>query len=219
MRVECQLLRELGNCVGAAEDKLVYQPSVDEGNRRREGDIHHLLWRRASARNVSYCLPHGVYYPHQHSVDTPVCLPHGVYYPHQHSVDTPVYDYERSRVTNAMSAYLCFPVQSMAIIRPKLDEVFYFEGSKQSSPNCGITIAPYYIPSGSYHLYTTAMTHECSEHTASQLLPFFVPRFGPKYTEWTVTGHEQLPGHHLEVSNYNIPAHTADSFKGEVTER
>ena len=26
-------------------------------------------------RNVSYCLPHGVYYPHQHSVDTPLCLP------------------------------------------------------------------------------------------------------------------------------------------------
>ena len=27
--------------------------------------------RRASARNVSYCLLHGVYYPHQHTVDTP----------------------------------------------------------------------------------------------------------------------------------------------------
>ena len=36
--------------------------------------------RRASTRNVSYCLPHGVYYPHQHSVDTPVCLP-----PHRRS--------------------------------------------------------------------------------------------------------------------------------------
>ena len=30
------------------------------------------LWRRASAQNVSYCLPQGVYYPDQHSVDTPV---------------------------------------------------------------------------------------------------------------------------------------------------
>ena len=28
--------------------------------------------QRASTRNVSYCLPHGVHYPHQHSVDTPV---------------------------------------------------------------------------------------------------------------------------------------------------
>ena len=28
----------VGNCVGAVEDKLVYQLSVDEGNRRREGD-------------------------------------------------------------------------------------------------------------------------------------------------------------------------------------
>ena len=33
-----------------------------------------MLWRRDSARNVSYCLPHGDYYPHQHSVDTPVLL-------------------------------------------------------------------------------------------------------------------------------------------------
>ena len=30
-------LRELGNCVSAVEDKLVYQLSV-EGNRCREGD-------------------------------------------------------------------------------------------------------------------------------------------------------------------------------------
>ena len=36
--MSCQLLRELGNCVGAPEDKLVYQLSVDEGNRRREED-------------------------------------------------------------------------------------------------------------------------------------------------------------------------------------
>ena len=34
----------------------------------------HLLWRRVSVRNVSSCLPHGIHYPHQHSVDTPVCL-------------------------------------------------------------------------------------------------------------------------------------------------
>ena len=31
-------LRELGDSVGAAKDKLVYQLSVDEGNRRRERD-------------------------------------------------------------------------------------------------------------------------------------------------------------------------------------
>ena len=38
------------------------------------------LWRRANDWNVSYCLLHGVFYPHQHSVDTPVCLP-----PHRRS--------------------------------------------------------------------------------------------------------------------------------------
>ena len=60
--------------------KLVYQLSVDEGNRRREGDnadvssVSPSLWRRDNARNVSYFLFHGVYYSLQHSVDTPVCL-------------------------------------------------------------------------------------------------------------------------------------------------
>ena len=32
--------------------------------------------RRADARNVSYCLFHGVHYPHQHTVDSPVCVSH-----------------------------------------------------------------------------------------------------------------------------------------------
>ena len=31
-------VRKLGNCIGAAEDKLVYHLSVDEGIGRREGD-------------------------------------------------------------------------------------------------------------------------------------------------------------------------------------
>ena len=39
-------LRELGNCIGAAEDKLVYQLSVDEDSRRRENDNS---WRRVLA--------------------------------------------------------------------------------------------------------------------------------------------------------------------------
>ena len=30
---------------------------------------------RDNTQNVSYCLFHGVHYPHQHSVDTPVSLP------------------------------------------------------------------------------------------------------------------------------------------------
>ena len=39
-----------------------------------------MRWLRVGTRNVSYCLLHSVYYPHQHSVDSPVCLP-----PHWHS--------------------------------------------------------------------------------------------------------------------------------------
>ena len=32
-------------------------------------------WQRANARNIGHCLFYGAYYPHQHSVDTPVCFP------------------------------------------------------------------------------------------------------------------------------------------------
>ena len=39
---------------------------------RASPSTDHFLWRRASARNVSYFLPNGVYDPHQHSVNTPV---------------------------------------------------------------------------------------------------------------------------------------------------
>ena len=44
------LKRECG-CVKLLENKLVYQLSAD---------WRHSLWRRANARNVSYCLFHGV---------------------------------------------------------------------------------------------------------------------------------------------------------------
>jgi len=40
---------------------------------------------------------------------------------------------------------------------------------------------------------------DCKE-LAYQTLPFFMDDFGPIYTEYTTTSHEQLPGHHLEVS-------------------
>ena len=66
-------------------DKLVYQLSVDlmrviDAIKETIADVSSVSpsserMRRANTRNISYCLFHSVYYPHQHSVDTPVCLP------------------------------------------------------------------------------------------------------------------------------------------------
>ena len=52
---------------------LSFSPSSEQINKIRSDE-------GLNARNVSYCLLHGVHYPHQHSVATPVCLP-----PCQHS--------------------------------------------------------------------------------------------------------------------------------------
>ena len=61
--------RIVGNCVGVAGDKLVYHLCVDEGDGRRERDNS---WRFERYPFVSYCLLHGVHFPHQHTVDIPV---------------------------------------------------------------------------------------------------------------------------------------------------
>ena len=57
----------------------IASPSLEQGPQNQHfcvelGILSHLLWWRANTRNVSHCLFHYVYkyYPHQHSVDTPV---------------------------------------------------------------------------------------------------------------------------------------------------
>lgn len=85
-------------------------------------------------------------------------------------------------------------------ITPLLAANFYSSGPKKTIPVCGVDLYAWFQPSASYHLYGPG-AKDCS-WKGSQVLPFFMDRFGPKWTEYTTTAHEQMPGHHLEVQSY-----------------
>ena len=78
------------------------------------------------------------------------------------------------------------------VLTPKIKNLFYDSNSKKTTPSCGISVKGDYKPGVCFHGYEIGCP-------ASQTLPFFMNDFGPKYTEFTTTSHEQLPGHHLEV--------------------
>ncbi|XP_078384992.1 uncharacterized protein LOC144667449 [Oculina patagonica] len=85
-------------------------------------------------------------------------------------------------------------------IEPVIKPLFYYSGAKKTVPDCGIDCIAWFHPYASYHLYSPG-NKNCTIK-ASQGLPFFVDTFGPKWTEFTTTAHEQLPGHHLEVQSF-----------------
>ena len=87
----------------------------------------------------------------------------------------------------------------MNLIRPKLSRLFYDSGiGKKTIPDCGIKVVPWYHSEAVFQSYSVSKSVNCRTPSL-QMLPFFVDNFGPKYTEWTTSAHEQLPGHHLEV--------------------
>ena len=86
----------------------------------------------------------------------------------------------------------------MNLIRPKLSKLFYDSGPKKTIPKCAIKVVPWFHSEAVFHSYSESKSISCKVPSL-QMLPFFVENFGPKYTEWTTTAHEQLPGHHLEV--------------------
>lgn len=85
-------------------------------------------------------------------------------------------------------------------IQPLLDTLFYTSGAKTTIPKCPIECKGLYHPYANFHSYTPG-SKDCKTK-ATQRLPFFQERFGPKWTEFTTTAHEQLPGHHLEVQSF-----------------
>ncbi|XP_067024148.1 uncharacterized protein [Acropora muricata] len=85
-------------------------------------------------------------------------------------------------------------------IRPVLDSLFHTEGDKRTIPSCPVDVVPFYHPYSSFHSYYPG-SKDC-KIKATQELPFFLDKFGPKWTEYTTTAHEQWPGHHLEVQSY-----------------
>lgn len=94
--------------------------------------------------------------------------------------------------------HISFSLQTMNLIRPKLSKLFYDSGPKKTIPKCAIKVVPWFHSEAVFHSYSESKSISCKVPSL-QMLPFFVENFGPKYTEWTTTAHEQLPGHHLEV--------------------
>ena len=55
---------------------------------------------------------------------------------------------------------------------------------------------PHYNPSNGAQFFDRSDA-QCSRTTKFGL-PFFLEKYGPKFQEWSVTGHEARPGHHTQ---------------------
>lgn len=85
----------------------------------------------------------------------------------------------------------------MSMIYPKIQSMFYFTGPKATAANCPIQMLPHYNPSNGAMFFRPSRGN-CT--TPSYFgLPFFLKRYGPKFQEWSVTGHESRPGHHTQM--------------------
>ena len=85
-------------------------------------------------------------------------------------------------------------------IEPVITPLFYETGPKKTVPACPMEFVAWFQPYVSFHSYNPG-DKDC-DTKATQELPFFVNKFGPKWTEFTTTARQQLPGYHLEVSNF-----------------
>lgn len=90
-------------------------------------------------------------------------------------------------------------LQVMSMLDPKIVKMFYFTGTKHTTPNCPIDLRPDLNPSSGAQSYDSSGIG-CSK-SAIYNIPFFLGRMGPRYSEWSVNAHEARPGHHLQVSN------------------
>ena len=82
------------------------------------------------------------------------------------------------------------------MIEPKLHKVLHFTGEFASTPSCPLKVVYNYNPSKGSNQYRHITN--CTE-PASLRLPFFLEKYGPKYWDWSLNGHETRPGHHINV--------------------
>lgn len=88
---------------------------------------------------------------------------------------------------------------------PQTCNLFYFSGSKHTTPNCPIEMNPNFNPSTAAQSYIRSDSY-CN--VAARLnLPFFIDNYGPRYQEMTINAHEARPGHHTQSQGY------AENFK------
>ena len=89
--------------------------------------------------------------------------------------------------------------ESLALIDPKLVDMFYITGKKATVPNCPLEMTAKFNPSSGSQSYKGS-DKKCSK-PGQYFLPFFLKRPGPKYGVLSVAGHEGRPGHHTQVSD------------------
>ncbi|KAK3737262.1 hypothetical protein QZH41_019871 [Actinostola sp. cb2023] len=102
--------------------------------------------------------------------------------------------------------------QAMSMLDPKIVNMFYFTGEKDTAPNCPIDLEPDLNPSSGIQTYTDS-TQSCTK-PASYNLPFFLKDLGPRYSEWSINAHEARPGHHVQIQG-NIE-NFQDSCSGSI---
>ena len=97
------------------------------------------------------------------------------------------------------SLYFLLFFQVMGMLDPQTIDMFYFSGSKYTTPNCPVDMAPNFNPSSGAQSYLRS-TKDCIRNSRYRI-PFFLDRPGPLYEEWTVNAHEARPGHHTQVAD------------------
>lgn len=103
--------------------------------------------------------------------------------------------------TTDISFCVLFWIQTASFLKPKIKPLFYDAPPNKTTASCGISVRGEYNPTVCFHGYVEKLGCKVS---AYQTLPFFMDNFGPKYTEYTTTAHEQSPGHHLEVGEITL---------------
>ena len=99
-------------------------------------------------------------------------------------------------------------------IGPVYKPLFYRSSPKNTVPVRPVDVISWFHPHVRFHGYVPG-SKDCKVK-ATQGLPFFADNFGPKWTEFTTTAHEQLPGHHLEVGAFQrSPTNWLNFSKGE----
>jgi hypothetical protein len=95
--------------------------------------------------------------------------------------------------------FFLFNFQVMSLMDPKTVNMFYFTGSKHTTPNCPVDLKPDLNPSSGAQSYLSS-NKDC-KRSASYYLPFFLERMGPRFSEWSINAHEARSGHHLQVND------------------
>ena len=120
----CNQCNELGNCVGTAEGKLVYQLRVDEGMDAVKETIADTSNARPSSEQI--CSSEHIRSDEGLALETPAIVSYTASITHQHSVDTPLKRVTRWTASACVMSEIPFkifsgracPLQTPKTLRP-----------------------------------------------------------------------------------------------------